>query len=281
MEDIKSIYQEENYKDIPMFSSQYSAPKKRDPKDNLDVFYGGEAYKYRPSGVREKMLDIRKAEKSLPTDRMHLGLERYLYSYKPIKTPVDAIELIARNIGSRTREVGMSIMLDENDFPLAINIDDYGEESRCQTYTKDFLRELFMVDAKKVIHVHCHPTIFSEIGTKEHFTPSHPDISHFQTMMGLLKVYGIELVDCVIVSERYVESLDMRIPAVYSIKNKTMMNLGGICEVSYSDEEIKRKKDTDISHDFDDEGNRIKHVNPVLTPEGLVYDDDVKTDIDI
>ncbi len=261
-DDIKSIYKVdfENHKVIDYYLLE-------------KVEYGEliKGYSYNKKGAREKLMDMAQAENRLPSDAIHAGLVRYLYSTSAITNSVEALRLVAKEIANSSRENMMAVLMDEEGFPIALSIVGMGAEDQMTMDFNETLKAALLCDAKKIIIIHNHSCI-DEYSIKQ-FAPSTPDYTGFHNMANKFSVFGIEVLDSVIVSERFTTDRTTRRCAMYSIKEKKMIIFNEKCEVNtYQD--LERKTVTNHTRDFDENGLRVKNKQLILSPEGLDYSDD-------
>ena len=241
---------------------------KDDKMATLSDYAGAKTYAFKSSGVREKILEINREENRLPTDHTHIGLERYCYAQSPILTVADALKVVGKQISPLAREVQMCLLMDENAFPTALYTCGVGAQGKVELFSREFLKALMLTDAKKVLLVHNHPFMGS---IWEQFHPSVEDFRAAQHMTAYLKLYGIEVMDSVIVSEYYDEERKINIAAMYSLKEKKIYELGVEPENHYYSSELERIANSNHAMEYDLQGMRVTHKEAVLAQDGLHY----------
>lgn len=252
-EEISSIY--ENTKEVP----EYGFP------------IGEEAYIYNASGVREKLIDIAGYENRIPTDTYHIGLDKNLYSDKPITTPMDALRLIAKEIAGDSCERSGVLFLDNNYFPITAGLLNIGDENSGSLSFNEGLRIGILCNAKKAILFHCHPDIYNY--SHQTFCPSTEDYVSTRYSIGLYKLQGIDVIDSVIIAETYNENRGLKESAIYSLFDDRLYPTPDVTEVS-NEQTMMRRWNTNHSYDYDRNGKRVFHKEARLSREGLIYKDD-------
>ncbi len=227
---------------------------------------------YEYAGVREKLMDMAQAENRIPTDAIHLGLMRNLYSRTPVLGPYEAIHLIAREIADNAREESYALLMDENCFPLAICSNGIGDNGHSTILVEEILKCALLSEAKKVIMIHCHPCLFGSPARNDGYRsccPSGADFMSFKAMKDRASIFGIEVMDSVIVSERDFSDQTRRC-FMYSIREEKLFTFYSSAGVERKTDE-RRKRESNHIMDFDENGKRIHHKEVCLTPDGVFY----------
>ena len=265
MSDIKSIYKDEVNLELTADMVEASG--------YLDKY---SSYHFERDGVREKLIDISATENRLPTCYSHIDVLQNYYAPYPIRTPLDAIKIIAKKTANLTREVDLTIFMDENNFPIAVCKSGLGDEGTAEASFLEIIRGALLCSAKKILSIHNHPVI----GTKNdigQINPSDTDYTSLRALEEILSIFDIEIADSVILGQReitYAGNKKERVPIMYSIKEDRLVILGDMCDVN-SGEDKKRLENTDHTRDFDEHGKRVRHGEVVLRNDGLYYSEEL------
>ncbi len=261
-DDIKSIYKDKEA-DISSNIERITASKYT---ERIQSFH------YEKDGIREKLIDIAQTENRMPLNCEHIGVTQNYYSPYPITTPIDAIKILAKDITNSSVEIPAVILLDENDFPLAISKLGIGNGGSTEVPVVDILKMSLLCNAKKVILVHNHlPICDNDLAM---INPSVPDYTTMHFYRQILPIFDIEVYDDIIVQELRPDINSNRVTAMYSLLEDNLYILGDVCEVN-SLEDKKRKDNTDHTRDFDEHGKRICHGEVILNNNGLYYSEEL------
>lgn len=108
-----------------------------------------------------------------------------------IKAPQDIVNLLMDELKNEKREVVKVIILNSQNIILKIQTISQGGTSSVQVDTKDILMEAVKIGAPKIIMVHNHPS--GEI------KPSKADIEFTQKLEKAVELFGIQLLDHIII----------------------------------------------------------------------------------
>ena len=257
--------------DVPSIYKEYKADAKYlTPQDLEEAGYGVSIknYSFDSSGVREKLIDMAQIENRLPTDTMHVGLVRYMHATLAIRNPAVAARIICHEIANSSNETAMGLLMDEGCFPLAVCHIGIGVENGVSPNYDELLKCALLCDAKKVIIIHNHSMISD--GGMIHYAPSEPDYVSFYQTINKFKLFGIDVIDSLIMSENYDSEKNVRHCGLYSIMEKTSMVFFRECEV-VTEADRTRKYDSNHEADFDENGKRIRHKSVCLSPQGVSF----------
>ncbi len=228
---------------------------------------------WNPRGVREKILDIQTEENKHPLAKLHANVEKYLYSDQPILNSTDVIRVLGKEIVSLSREKPMIILMNEEGFPLAISNWSIGTENLAQLSFRELLKMILLVDAKQVVIAHNHPYVGDDY---EQFYPSKEDYISFQDTYCRLQLFGVDLVDSVIVSQRFCADTGTDLAFFYSLKEQKIYELGTNAEHYGYEYEKTRVVQHNHTQDFDIHGHRINHMGLSVTADGINYEGEEK-----
>ncbi len=228
--------------------------------------------KYEKYGVREKLADISQIEGRLPVDAVHAGFVKYIYSNVAIINPFDVLRIIAKTEANSQREHVNCILMNDDYFPLAVVEAGLGNSKSTVINIEEILKMSLMCGATKVIMAHNHNCLHDR--ESKHYAPSDEDYISFANVRNKLSLFDIDVIDSVIISENISRNdKNTRTTGIYSIKEQTLYTFKDSCETVVN-MDYKRKKDTDHSLDFDENGIRVRHKTPVLTENGVDYEPD-------
>lgn len=108
-----------------------------------------------------------------------------------IKTPQDIVNLLMDELKNEKREIVKVIILNSKNSILKIQTISQGGTNFVQVDTKDILMEAVKIGAPKIIMIHNHPS--------GETNPSKADIEFTQRLEKATEVFGIELLDHIII----------------------------------------------------------------------------------
>lgn len=114
-----------------------------------------------------------------------------IMSEKPIAKPIDAVELIGRELCELDREVCVVINLKSSGVPINCHIVSMGALDSSVCHPREILKVAILANAAKVILIHNHPS-----GS---LNPSKSDVMLTDRMAQVCENMGIPLVDHIIV----------------------------------------------------------------------------------
>ena len=114
-----------------------------------------------------------------------------IMSEKPIHKPIDAVELIGRDLCTLDREVCAVINLKASGVPINCHIASMGALDSSICHPRELLKTAILSNAAKVIMVHNHPS--------GNLHPSKTDVMVTDRMAQVCENMGIPLVDHIIV----------------------------------------------------------------------------------
>lgn len=114
-----------------------------------------------------------------------------IMSEKPIHNPIDAVELIGRDLCELDREVCVVINLKANGIPINCHVASMGALDTSICHPREILKTAILANAAKVMLVHNHPS-----GSLH---PSKVDVMITDRLAQVCEDMGIPLVDHIIV----------------------------------------------------------------------------------
>lgn len=130
-------------------------------------------------------------EKKLDVVSIRLKKDRSLYSEKPIQTPLDAVELLGKELCDLDKEVVCIINLQSDGRPINCSIISIGALDQSIAHPREIFKAAILSNASRMILVHNHPS--------GRLQPSRDDTAITDRMLKLCDCMGIPLVDHIIV----------------------------------------------------------------------------------
>lgn len=118
--------------------------------------------------------------------------ERSLYSDVKIKTPDDAIRVVARELSTCDREVFCVINIKTTGEPIHLNVVSVGTLNASLISSREVFKSSILCNAYGIIALHNHPS--------GDCTPSHDDIAISQKLLRAGELLDIPLLDHIIVA---------------------------------------------------------------------------------
>lgn len=125
---------------------------------------------------------------------IRLCKDRTLYSDTPITTPMDAIEVLGKEMCELDREVVCIVNLQSDGRPINCSIISMGALDQSLVHPREIFKSAILSNAAKMIMLHNHPS-----GSLQ---PSREDTLITDRMLRLCDCMGIPLVDHIIVGGR-------------------------------------------------------------------------------
>lgn len=125
---------------------------------------------------------------------IRLCKDRTLYSDTPIKTPMDAVEVLGKELCELDREVVCIVNLQSDGRPINCNFVSMGALDQSMVHPREIFKSAILSNAAKMIMLHNHPS-----GS---LNPSKEDTLITDRMLKLCDCMGIPLVDHIIVGGR-------------------------------------------------------------------------------
>lgn len=133
-----------------------------------------------------------KEKNTLEVVSIRLVKNEPLYSAKPIRTPQDAVNVIAKELSSYDREVFCVLNMKANGNVINMNLVSVGSLNECIISPREFFKSAVLANACRVIAIHNH--------VSGNTTPSREDIMMTKKLDELGRLTGIPLVDHIIVA---------------------------------------------------------------------------------
>ena len=135
------------------------------------------------------MMDNSKCKLNLVSVR--LVKDAPIMSAKPILNPIDAVELVGKEMCELDREVCVVINLKASGVPINCHIASMGAVDTALCHPREILKTAILSNAVKVVLVHNHPS--------GHLQPSNTDVMITDRLARACEEMGIPLVDHIIV----------------------------------------------------------------------------------
>lgn len=122
---------------------------------------------------------------------IRLVREPTLYSEKEIRSPLDAVELMRKELASYDREVLCVVNMKSNGEPINMNIVGIGTINSCLACGREIFKSVVLTNAASFLLFHNHPS-----GSVE---PSQDDIRLTRYMAVFGRMFGAHLLDHIII----------------------------------------------------------------------------------
>lgn len=122
---------------------------------------------------------------------IRLVKERTLVSKKKIRTPKDAVEIIAQEYKYLDREALFSVNLNTHNQPINFTTASLGDIEKVEFNPKSILKAALLSNANSILLIHNHPTGDSK--------PSKDDIEATQLVEMACKIVGIKMFDHIVI----------------------------------------------------------------------------------
>lgn len=118
--------------------------------------------------------------------------EPSLYSTEKIKSPDDALRVIAEELKTYDREVFAVLNLKTNGQPINFNICSVGTLDTSVVSPREVFKSCILSNAACYIAIHCHPS--------GNITPSQEDFDVTKRLLGCSEILGVKMLDHIIIA---------------------------------------------------------------------------------
>ena len=153
-------------------------------------------------------------QNELPIGFLKIDYDIALYCEEMIKTPKDAITVVASELANLPRETGLVMTLDYANRPICVGMVCYGSETEANISAKTVAQFALLTNASSVVLFHNHPSNGKKYSDLK---PSKDDEKCTKYMADALALLGVCLSDHIIVNCTWEDN--KRFPAFYSMRN--------------------------------------------------------------
>lgn len=213
------------------------------------------------------MVENSKNYKELPVVSVHLDLDYCLFSEAPLKTPEDAIKLVADKIYDSSVEKAYAIFMDDALCPICVACVGSGTEVNTQFSIRDILQTAILSNATYVTMLHNHPGISMN---RRQVAPSKEDVLVTDSVIKASRYIGLTVYDSIIASGYKKSIFGVTVPVYYSMREnsyKKLQKTYGLKEEEFPSERTQLKWDIKK----EDVPGRDLEKDPFQMSEGMEY----------